>query len=40
MIHNNAQIEHFIDDKERLKVEGEYVVIVENENNSEIEGKL
>ncbi|MCX8125158.1 MAG: hypothetical protein N3F66_13495 [Spirochaetes bacterium] len=39
-LNNNARLEHIIDDKERLEVEGKYVVIVENENNSEIEGTI
>ncbi len=37
---NNARIEHVIDDKERLEVEGKYIVMIDNENPSEIEGTI
>lgn len=37
---NNARIEHIMDDRERMDVEGKHVVILENENNNQIEGTI
>jgi len=37
---NNGRIEHIIDDKELMETEGKYVVILENENDTQIEGTM
>ena len=40
MLNNNARIEHIIDDAERMVTEGKYVVMLENDNDTMIEGTV